>query len=113
MAIDTFGWRTRKTAQGKQLASMRQVQFGDGYKQVSGNGLNTHAETWNLDWIGQRAEARILRDFLQSHITSSFFWTNPWGEKKLYRVKFDSIQVSFPVGNKATLAFTFEQSFAP
>ncbi|MBJ8809832.1 phage tail protein [Citrobacter koseri] len=55
----------------------------------------------------------MLRAFLMSHVTTSFWWTNPWGEKKLYRVKADSFSVSFPSGKKATVAFTFEQAFAP
>lgn len=113
MSVDTFGWRTRKSAQGTQTSSIRKVQFGDNYKQVSGNGLNPVRESWILDWTGSISQAKELRDFLQAHFVTSFYWTNPWGEKKLYRVKEDSIQSSFPTGKKATLSFTFEQSFAP
>ena len=87
---DTFSWRTRKSARGTESARTLQSQFGDGYKQVA-----------------------VLRAFLMSHITKSFWWTNPWGEKKLYRMRADSFSVSFPSGKKATVAFTFEQSFAP
>lgn len=110
---DTFNWRTRKTVQGSHNVSTLQAQFGDGYKQVSGIGINNTAETWNLDWTGKRAEAAMLRAFLLSHVVSSFWWTSPWGERKLYRVKNDSVAVSFPSGDKATLSFTFEQAFAP
>ncbi|MGF6420549.1 hypothetical protein ABIE11_000013 [Lelliottia sp. 489] len=35
------------------------------------------------------------------------------GGKKLFRMKADSFSVSFPTGKKATVAFTFEQAFAP
>lgn len=111
--IDTFSWKTRKTAQGSESVSTYQAQFGDGYKQIAGNGLNSVSETWNLDWAGGISDVKILRDFLHSHVTSSFFWTNPWGEKKLYRVKSDSVAVSFLTGKKATLSFIFEQAVAP
>lgn len=110
---DTFTWRTRKTAQGTESVRTLQAQFGDGYKQVSGTGINDKSETWDLDWTGKRSDAAVLRAFLLSHVTTSFLWTNPWGEKKLYRVKADSFSVSFPSGTKATVAFTFEQAFAP
>lgn len=110
---DTFTWRTRKSAQGTESVSTVQAQFGDGYKQIAGNGINTGSETWNLDWTGSLADAAVLRTFLRTHVISSFWWTNPWGEKKLYRVKYDSIATSFPTGKKATLSFTFEQAFAP
>ncbi|MCK6780819.1 phage tail protein, partial [Enterobacter bugandensis] len=62
---------------------------------------------------GTRQEAAALRAFLMSHVTKSFWWTTPWGEKKLFRMKADSFSVSFPTGKKATVAFTFEQAFAP
>lgn len=113
MVTDTFSWKTRKSAQGTESVSTVQAQFGDGYKQIAGNGINTASEIWNLDWTGTREDAAELRDFLRSHVISSFWWINPWGEKNLYRVKFDSIAVSFPTGKKATLSFTFEQAFAP
>jgi Phage-related protein len=109
---DTFSWRTRKSAQGTESARTLQSQFGDGYKQIAGMGINDRSEVWELDWTGTRSEAAVLRAFLMSHITKSFWWTNPWGEKKLYRMKADSFSVSFPSGKKATVAFTFEQSFA-
>lgn len=110
---DTFTWRTRKTAQGTESVRTLQAQFGDGYKQVSGTGINDKSETWDLDWTGKRSDAAVLRAFLLSHVTTSFWWTNPWGEKKLYRVKADSFSISFPSGTKATVAFKFEQAFAP
>ncbi len=110
---DTFTWRTRKTAQGSETARTLQAQFGDGYKQIAGMGINDKQETWNLDWTGTRQEAAALRPFLMSHVTKSFWWTTPWGEKKLFRMKADSFSVSFPTGKKATVAFTFEQAFAP
>ncbi|MEW5290288.1 phage tail protein [Erwinia papayae] len=111
--VDTFIWRTRKTAQGTQTVPIIQAQFGDNYKQVSGAGISGPVETWNLDWTGKIQAAAELRQFLSLHVIASFWWTNPWGEKKLYRVKNDSVSVSFPSGDKATLAFTFEQAFSP
>lgn len=110
---DTFTWRTRKTAQGTETARTLQAQFGDGYKQIAGMGINDKQETWNLDWTGTRQEAAALRAFLMSHVTKSFWWTTSWGEKKLFRMKADSFSVSFPTGKKATVAFTFEQAFTP
>lgn len=110
---DTFHWRTRNTVRGTEHVSTLQAQFGDGYKQIAGTGINGRSETWDLDWSGPRSEAAALRDFLSAHVTTSFWWTNPWGERRLYRVKVDSFSASFPVGKKATVSFTFEQAFAP
>nr|WP_129952730.1 phage tail protein [Rahnella sp. RFA10(1/100)] len=113
MATETFIWRTQKSAQGTDTVRTLQAQFGDGYKQVAANGINANAETWSLSWTGNKTDAATIRQFLLSHFIASFWWTNPWGEKYLWRVKSDSVSVNFPAGNKATLSFTFERAFAP
>ncbi|MDE1188191.1 MAG: phage tail protein [Pantoea sp.] len=113
MATDTFSWCVRIGAEEEVTVATLQAQFGDNYKQVAGVGINQDAESWNLSCNGKIADMATVRAFLKSHVTSSFWWVNPWGEKKLYRVKNDSIKPSFQNGIIADIAFTFEQSFAP
>lgn len=109
---DTFTWDAQAT-EGTELTSVITAQFGDGYKQIASNGINTAAETWDLTWTGQRKEVAKIRAFLRTHVIESFWWTNPWGERLLYRIKNDSIASSFVTVNIVTLTFTFEQSFKP
>ncbi|MCU5775235.1 phage tail protein [Winslowiella arboricola] len=111
MAIDTFSWCVRIGASENIKVSTIQSQFGDGYKQIAGNGINPSAETWNLSCNGSLAEMALVRAFLKSHVTESFWWTNAWGEKKRYLVKSDSIAPVFVNGNFAEIVFVFEQSF--
>jgi len=113
MAIDTFTWCVRIGPSGANTVATLQAQFGDGYKQVAGNGINTDAETWNLACNGDVATMKKVRDFLLSHVIKSFWWVNPWGEQKLYRVKADSVSPTFPHGGFVELSFIFEQSFSP
>ncbi|WP_243077749.1 phage tail protein [Pantoea sp. MQR6] len=113
MAIDTFIWCARTEASEQLNVSAIQAQFGDGYKQIAGKGINDAAESWSLSCNGKVSAMAPVREFLKAHVTASFWWTNPWGEKKLYRVKSDSINPKFINGNFVEVAFTFEQSFAP
>lgn len=113
MATDIFNWCARVEASEQITVSTIQAQFGDGYKQIAGRGVNEQAESWSLTCNGQKAVMAEVRAFLRSHVTASFWWINPWGEKKLYRVKSDSINPKFVNGNFAEIAFTFEQAFAP
>lgn len=113
MAIDTFTWCVRVGSSGSNTVATLQAQFGDGYKQVAGAGINAEAETWNLTCNGKVEAMKVLRDFLLSHVTRSFWWVNPWGEKKLYRIKADSVSPAFPMGGFVEMSFVFEQSFAP
>jgi len=113
MAIDTFTWCPMVQASETLTVATLQAQFGDGYKQVASAGINTAVEVWSLSCNGSKAEMLTLRTFLKNHVLTSFWWTNTWGEKKLYRIKSDSINPKFINGNFVEIAFTFEQAFAP
>lgn len=113
MATDTFTWEVRLQASEQVNVLTNTAQFGDGYKQVSGRGINDESETWSLTCNGRKAVITELRAFLKAHVASSFWWTNPWGEKKLFRVKADSINPKFINGDFVEITFTFEQAFAP
>lgn len=113
MAIDTFTWCARVGAGEQLVIPTIQSQFGDSYKQIASNGINSAVETWTLTVSGRLDSMKEVRSFLKSHVTISFWWTNPWGEKKLYRVKSDSIGHKFINGDWVEVDCTFEQSFSP
>ncbi|MDU4094257.1 MAG: phage tail protein [Pantoea sp.] len=113
MAIDEFDWRVRVGATEELTISTMQAQFGDDYKQVAGTGINGEHESWPVSCSGNKTEMAKVRAFLKAHVTASCWWINPWGERKLYRVKADSIRPAFVNGNFVEIAFTFEQAFAP
>jgi len=111
MVTDTFTWAARLQASEQINVSTNSAQFGDGYKQVSGLGINDTSESWSLTCNGRKLLISEIRGFLKSHVTSSFWWTNPWGEKKLFRVKADSINGKFINGDFVEITFTFVQAF--
>ena len=45
MATDTFNWCARVEASEQITVSTIQAQFGDGYKQIAGRGVNEQAES--------------------------------------------------------------------
>lgn len=113
MAVDTFTWQTQAQPTGAENMSVIAVQFGDGYKQVASSGLNATTQSWTLSLTDIKSNVVPIRAFLQKHIITSFFWLNPWGEKKLYRVKADSISSTFITAEVITLSFTFEEAYTP
>jgi phage-related protein len=48
MAIETFTWCPRINAEADTNFRVRKAQFGDGYEQVSGDGLNTRTSSGRL-----------------------------------------------------------------
>ncbi|WP_031524701.1 phage tail protein [Siccibacter colletis] len=113
MAIDTFTWGVLVGGSESINVATLQSQFGDGYKQVSSAGINTAAATWTLSRRGNVSDIAEVRTFLASHVTVSFWWTDPWGDKKLFRVRADSVATKWITESFVELSFTFEQAFAP
>ncbi|HFT0375626.1 TPA: phage tail protein [Enterobacter mori] len=111
--VSTFTWPTQVSPTATDTINIYSAQFGDGYEQVAVNGINNVAEEWDLTWTGKKNDVAAIRAFLHSHAHQSFWWSNPWGEKKLYRVKHDSIKPTFVSGKVVTLEFSFKQAFAP
>ena len=113
MALETFKWRTQGQPEGTYAHRIHTAQFGDGYKQVAGDGLNPETQSWPLSFSGIEKDMLPILTFMRKHTLSSFIWTPPFGEKGLYRVVADSIR-AMPIGGKSmTIAATFEQSSQP
>lgn len=115
MAIETFAWRTQTQGgmEGELNQRVREAQMGDGYKQVSGDGINPETQSWPITLTGRQVDVLPAMNFMRTHVTKSFIWTPPFGVPGLYRVVKDSIRPS-PVGGVVmTIKATFEQAFAP
>ncbi|MCY0567572.1 phage tail protein, partial [Klebsiella pneumoniae] len=48
MAIEIFTWSPRFNPQQTVNFRVRKAQFGDVYTQVSGDGINTRSQDWEL-----------------------------------------------------------------
>ena len=54
MAIEDFPWSIQSASQPttKSTDTIRKVQFGEGYTQVSGSGLNSETLTYEYSFTG-------------------------------------------------------------
>lgn len=112
MAIETFSWPVQIQAQQQISYSqrVRSAQFGDGYEQISGDGINPETIQVPITWTGARGSAVAMRDFLRRHTAKSFIFTPPFEAKGLYRVVADSINLVPISTNVATVTATFKQA---
>ncbi len=86
MAIETFTWCPRIDAQADVKYRMRKAQFGDGYEQVSGDGLNNRSQEWSLNFVGDESYIQDIREFLDRMAgTTSFQWKPPLYPLGLWR----------------------------
>jgi len=114
MAVDIFTWPTQVAGQPETdyTRTVKKVQFGDGYMQVSEDGINSEQIKFSYSYRGPLETALAIRDFCRSHCVSAFIFTPPHGEKGLYRVTADSIKLVPNGKTQATITATFEQSFS-
>jgi phage-related protein len=81
MAIEIFTWSPRVNPQQTVNFRVRKAQFGDGYAQVSGDGINTRSQDWELSFVGTEDYIRPIKQFLDRHAgTRAFQWTPPLEE---------------------------------
>lgn len=112
--MEEFKWRTQiqDSPSGEFKHRIKEVEFGDGYKQVAGDGINPESQTWPFSYMGLKDEVMHILKFIRQHTIKSFIWTPPFGEKGLYRVKADSISMIPISGGIMKLTATFEQAFS-
>jgi len=112
MAIETFTWCPRINASGDMTFNVRSIQFGDGYQQVAGNGLNTRSQNWNLTFTGTEAFIEEIKTFLDERGgTQAFAWEPPSESLGLYRCA--SYNPTALGAGLFELTATFTQAFAP
>ncbi|WP_443697895.1 phage tail protein [Pseudomonas sp.] len=107
---DTFTWLPDKAVPGKLTQRARSAQFGSGYEQSAGDGLNTETQSWDLTFTGQKARIIEIRNFLRSKQGyKSFLWSSPLDG--LLSFKCTAYNPSALGGNVWSLTATFNQSF--
>lgn len=57
---------------------VKRAQFGNGYYQIVGDGLNADLEKWSLTWILDDTDKQTVEDFFTTEGGYNFFfWTSP------------------------------------
>lgn len=115
MAVEVFSWPIQSAGQPatKIKDSIRKAQFGDGYTQVSGSGLNPEMLTFDFSYSGKNEVGLEIYAFLRRHKTKSFSFKPPFGELSLWRVQADSLQKIIKSKTVIAISATFEQAYSP
>lgn len=114
--LKTFTFSPRFGAEGEFEPVVREVQFGDGYKQVTGDGINSEKESWPLTFSGSWDFIEPIVQFLREHNGyRSFKWRNPLFQLGLYTAGKFTVTPTFAnaKGRNYTLIVTFTRSYQP
>ncbi|MCS6235665.1 phage tail protein [Shewanella baltica] len=108
----TFTWAPDNGATGETQYRTRAAQFGDGYSQAVGDGINSKVQSWPLTFTKNKATAESITEFFDDHQGfKAFIWTPPLGTASLWKV---TQQTNTPLGGGMyRITATFEQSFHP
>jgi phage-related protein len=112
MATQAFIWPADNGATGEIRYRTRTAQFGDGYSQSVGDGINSKTQNWPLLFTKNKSDSEAIMAFLDSHQGfKAFQWTPPLGTTSLFK----AIQVTnTPLGGGMyRITATFEQAFHP
>lgn len=75
----TFPATIKPTIQSRrsQKPSVKRTQFGNGYFQIAGNGINNNLEKWNLTFTLNDTDKQTVEDFfLATNGYDYFNWTS-------------------------------------
>lgn len=110
MAIAIFTFCPRLSASADAKFSIRTAQFGDGYIQTSANGLNPRSQEWSLEFTGNEAFIKAIKNFLDAHQGyQAFQWQPPLEAIGLYRC--DDYKPTALGAGMYNLAATFKTAY--
>ncbi|CDG90566.1 phage tail protein [Xenorhabdus bovienii] len=108
--METFNWSPRTSTSATVDFKIRKAAFGDGYTQVSGEGIHPRSQKWALDFVGNEKYIRAILEFLDRHQGhKSFIWKPPLSDTGLYRC--EGYKTSALGGKNYSLSAEFVQAY--
>lgn len=112
MGYEIFTWCPH-SADSVNRFRVNSAQFGDGYKQSVGDGLNNELVAWSLSFRDLEHKIKPIRDFIRLHKGYKPFYWKPPLETEAFLFEVTEFNVA-PLGGRAySLTATFVQRFAP
>lgn len=108
-----FTWTPMTQPEGTVRLRVRRAQFGDGYSQLAGDGLNVKATDWNVTFEGTYAEVKAIEDFLDAQQGYIMFQWTPPGAAASYWYTCTDYRIVPHIGLQKRLTGTFKQEFQP
>lgn len=110
--LRTFTWCVDARATQDTQIITKSTQFGDGYEQVSSDGINNIRTSWPLTKTGYLAEIDAIYDFLIEHKGVIPFYLTINDVTKTYRTQ-DGISKTHMGGKVWQISFNLKQVFIP
>lgn len=105
-----FTWKPTWNSAVNKAPRVQSMSFGDGYKVVSADGINTNLEQWDLVFdVKTDTESDAIMDFLDSQEGWMIFdWVNPRG--RTLRVRCGDYKRGYSAYNANAISARFEET---
>ncbi len=111
--LETFTFIPNTETSGQIKYRTNTAQFGDGYTQVAGDGINNRAQSWQLSFIECETQTLDIKAFLDRHAgIKPFLWSPPVGQQLAFYTP-DGYALSPMGGDVFNITVTFVQFNLP
>ena len=108
--VERFEWSPSVDPTGTSTFRVREAQFGNGYRQVAADGINSEQQSWPLTFSGDESEVAPIVAFLRRHRgVSPFEWKPPLSPLGLWTC--ESFTATPHGSDLYTVTATFEQFY--
>lgn len=109
--VPVFKWNIERNVTADINYRVIETQFGDGYKQTMGDGINAKDEKYSIRVNARESVAKEIMEFFDERGGhKSFFWTPPLGKMGLYQCR--DPKPAPQGGGLYTITGTFVRSYA-
>lgn len=109
--METFTWCPQNEMEEEPTFNVGSIQFGDGYKQEFGQGINNVSFSYNAEFLGKPADMELIIQFILRHQGyKPFKWTPPGKTEEMFFVAKD-LQVLHESSLVKRVSARFEQRF--
>lgn len=114
--METFNYRVLASPSSQSSFRVLTAQFGDGYAQEAGDGINLKVDSWSISLMGRLGSEEYpldeIKSFLDRHEGwKTFKWETPLKETKMFKCK--SYNLTHVNGDIFTISATFNEVFVP
>lgn len=85
--MNTFTWEVGEGTSPTIGLNATDIQFGDGYRDQIGEGMNADVHVWQLSGKFRLADMQAIDAFLRANRAKPFLWTPPGFPQKAFTCK--------------------------
>lgn len=103
------------TVQGNATLRIRRAGFGDGYEQISSDGINQRGQSYDISTVPLTDSHAQALDAALSALNGSYFWSRIGGDTQPYKYRLDPFawNTSNEGPNRTAFSFKVKRAFDP